>query len=124
PSHGNFLAFTPVAKSLLLNKESKLWLLDVETGQISKQLGASASAGVFSTDGKVLTVVESVTIRRLDLATGKTLSAWQFRQEPPQGFDGGLGGTSSLESRLSADGVLVAMLETYDIDFKNVKQTL
>src|SRR5207247_5311388 len=60
-----------------------------------------------------------------DLATGETLSAWQFRQEPPQGFRGGLGGgMSSLDSRLSADGNLLAMLETYDIDFKNVKQTL
>ena len=81
----SFLAFTPDAKSLLLNKDSKLCLLDVETGQISKQLGASASAGVFSTDGKVLTVVDG-TIRRLDFATGKTLSEWQFRQEPPPGF--------------------------------------
>ena len=41
-SHGNFLAFTPDAKSLLLNKDNKLCLLDVETGQISKQLGANA----------------------------------------------------------------------------------
>ena len=33
-------------------------------------------------------------------------------------------GMSWLDSRLSADGMLVAMLETYHIDFKNTKQTL
>lgn len=122
---GGFLAFTPDGKSLLLNKEGKLMLLDAETGEISKQLGARASVGQFSNDGKVLTLVESATIRRLDLATGKTLSEWQFRQEPPPGFVGGLGGGHfSLESRLSANGKLLAMLETYHIDFKNVQQTL
>jgi RNA polymerase sigma factor (sigma-70 family) len=123
-SGGSFLAFTPDAKSLLLNKDGKLCLFDVETGQISKQLGASASTGVFSTDGKVLTVVDS-DIRRVDFATGKTLSAWQFRREPPEGFRGGLGGgVAWLDSRLSADGMLVAMLETYHIDLKNTTQTL
>ncbi|MCI0639546.1 MAG: sigma-70 family RNA polymerase sigma factor [Gemmataceae bacterium] len=122
PPSASFLAFTPDAKSLILNQKSKLCLLDVETGQISKQLGASAAAGVFSTDGKVLTVVGG-TIRRLDFATGKTLSEWQFHKEPPPGFVGGLGGgMASLEGRLSADGMLVAMLETYH--FNNTKQTL
>jgi len=121
-AYGNFLAFTPDAKSLLLNKDNKLCLLDVETGQISKQLGASASAGVFASDGKVLTVVGG-TIRRLDFATGQTLSEWQFRKEPPPGFVGGLGGgMSSLEGRLSADGMLVAMVETYH--FNGSQQTL
>jgi RNA polymerase sigma factor (sigma-70 family) len=128
---GDFMAFTPDAKSLLLNKEGKLCLFDVATGQISKQLGAGAMDGVFSTDGKVLTVVESgslgtrgvrllgerispATIRRLDFATGKTLSAWQFRPEPPEGFQGGMdGGFSSLESQLSTDGTRLALLETY-----------
>jgi RNA polymerase sigma factor (sigma-70 family) len=125
PSHGSFLAFTPDAKSLLLNREGKLWLLDVESGQFSKQLEASASAGLLSTDGKVLTVVAGGTIRRLELATGKTLSVWQFQKEIPEGFVGGVGGgMASLDGRLSSDGTLIAMLETYHIDLKNTKQTL
>ena len=138
---GDFMAFTPDAKFLILNKDNKLCVLDVETGQISKQLGAGASDGVFSTDGKVLTVVEGsliprgrgatliggraspATIRRLDFATGKTLSAWTYRPEVPPGFVGGLGGGSgSLDSWLSRDGTLVAMLETYH--FNGKQQTL
>jgi RNA polymerase sigma factor (sigma-70 family) len=137
PSRGDFMLFTPDAKSLLLNKDGKLSQFDVATGQISKQLGAGVSDGVFSTDGKVLTVIESgsfmrgvnllgaraspATIRRLDFATGKTLSAWQFKPEVPEGFVGGLGGgVGSLDSWLSRDGTLVAMLETYH--FNNIDQ--
>src|SRR5260370_8570463 len=78
----------------------------------------------FSTDGKVLTVVDG-TIRRLDLATGKTLSAWQIRHEPPEGFRGGLGGGMSfIEGPLSADGTLLAMLQTHQTAFNNTNQTL
>jgi WD40 repeat protein len=125
--HGNFLAFTPDAKSLVLNMEGKLSLLDVETGQIRKQFGANQSPGQLSTDGKVLTLVGGPAVRRLDLATGEALSSWQFQKEPPEGFrEGGkLGAGSSLSGWLSSDGMLVAMLETYHIDFiKNTKQTL
>jgi RNA polymerase sigma factor (sigma-70 family) len=134
---GDFMAFTPDAKFLLLNKEGRLCSFDVATGQISKVIGAGASDGVFSTDGKILTVVEGslsmrgaallggraypATIRRLDSATGKMLSAWQFKPEVPAGFVGGLGGgVGSLDSWLSRDGTLVAMLETYH--FNNIDQ--
>jgi RNA polymerase sigma factor (sigma-70 family) len=137
---GDFMAFTPDAKSLLLNKAGKLCQFDVATGQMSMALGAGASDGVFSMDGKVLTVVEGsssmrgvtlsggraspATIRRLDLATGKTLSAWTYRPEPPEGFVGGLGGgVGSLDGWLSRDGTLVALLETYHFN-SNGQQAL
>jgi RNA polymerase sigma factor (sigma-70 family) len=137
---GEFMAFTPDAKFLLLNKQGKLCQFDLATGQINKELGAGASDGVFSTDGKVLTVVEGsssirgarllggraypATVRRLDFATGKTLSAWTYRPEVPEGFVGGLGGgVGSLDSWLSRDGTLVAMLETYHFN-NNDQQTL
>jgi hypothetical protein len=63
-SHGSVLAFTPDSKSLLLNKERKLCLLDVETGQITKQFWANQSPVVLSPDGKVLTIVGGASIGR------------------------------------------------------------
>lgn len=123
-SHGFSLAFTPDAKSLLVKKDDKHWLLDVATGQFGKQAD-NAATGAFSPDGKVQIVTDGSTIRRTDWATGKTLSEWQFQKEVPQGFRGGLGGgVSSLNSRLSSDAMLLATIETYYIDFKNTKQTL
>jgi len=125
-SYGSLLAFTPDSKSLLLNKERKLCLFDVETGQITKEFRANQSPAVLSKDGKVLTIWDGSTIVREDFATGETLSTVQFRKEPPQGFRGGLrGGEAWVESRLSADGMLLAVIETYHFFNNNsTKQTL
>jgi RNA polymerase sigma factor (sigma-70 family) len=124
PPRGGLVAFTPDSKSLLVNKDAQLCLLNVETGQVTKQLRANQSSAVISTDGKVLTIWDGSTIVRLDFATGETLSTSQFRKEPPEEFQGGLrGGESWVQSRLSADGMLLAVIETYHFN-NNTKQTL
>src|SRR5262249_25618023 len=98
--------------------------LDVETFQFGKEIDSAAGGG-FSPDGKVLIVTDGATIRRMDWATGKTLSQWQFRKDVPEGFRGGLGGGMSwIDARLSPDGTLLAMIETYHFSHNNEKQTL
>lgn len=126
-SRSGFFSFTPDAKSLFFHKDRMLCLLDIDSGKVSKQLGGFAYAGVLSPDGKILAVVQSdggdwsPMIRRLDLATGKALSEWKYRPEPPPGARGGLGVNFSVASWLSADGKNLATVES---DFANQKQTL
>src|SRR5262249_27209868 len=135
---GGWLAFTPDSQSLAFNRGRKLCLLDVASLEVRKTLGSAASHGVFAADGKTLTLVQDggVWIRRLDLATGKPLTEWQFRPERPKdvgakrkpppriGFMIPEPDPFSFVTGLSADGTTLATLETDRSDRDKVKQTL
>lgn len=127
-----WIAFTPDSKRLAFNRGGKLCLLDVASREVRKTLGSAARKGVFAADGKTLTVVQddggvwSPAIRRWDLDTGKPLGEWQFRPEPPQGDGGGIGFRYdfTLATWLSADGKILASLESDRSDQAKEKQTL
>ena len=77
-----------------------------------KRLDPSRDAWLILFLIKVLIVTDGATIARLDWATGKTLSEWQFRKEVPEGFGGGLRGgiSAALALGLPPSAVRPALL--------------
>src|SRR5262249_35934460 len=125
-------------KSLAFNRGGKLCLLDLASQKVTRVLGSAARHGAFAADGKTVTLVQEdgVSIRRLDLGTGKVLVEWRFRPDPPKGpaapprgpWRGGFfipePDPFSVSSWLSQDGATLVTLETDRSAPGKVKQTL
>jgi RNA polymerase sigma factor (sigma-70 family) len=128
-----WLAFTPDGKSLVTSREDKLDLLDVASGKIVRTFGGGARCGAFAVDGKTLTAVQqgegwAPVVRKWDVQTGKPVKEWTIPLQPTVvEEEGGIGPrrpySTSLQSWLSPDGSLVAIIETHLTDRKK-PQTL
>ena len=105
------IVWAPDGKSLVVNYEWRLCLFDVPTRKIRQWLGGEALCAAFSKDGRSLTVVQrdeghrAPTVRRWDLAAGKSLTQWQYPAQPKaKGTD------DIFEPWLSLDGERLALL--------------
>jgi WD40 repeat protein len=117
------LVFSPDGKSLACNCEGALCLIDAATGRIRRTLSDPAVHAAFVSADKSLTTVTweaagVAAVRCWDVETGQLIRRWDVRK-PPEGLGPMLKGLS-----LSADGTVVAMLESDWLDPKKENQTV
>ncbi len=105
------IAWAPDGQSFVVNHDWHLCRFDVPSRQIRQWLGGDALCAAFARDGRTLTVVQRdegqrvPTVRRWDLAAGKSVAQWPY-PAPPKARATDI----PFEPWLSADGERLAVV--------------